>query len=219
MHLTKQSAVQSSCDPQTREIILPSRDRRYWFGSVIPGRMAAATCVRACWTIPATEFHFDWGNFPTESCLSTPLPLMVGPKNNPTSKKSFTAGRGKSRKSCEWKPQLAGSQLETSKFGGTHISVWIKFAYASGKKWIHWFQVVVAGYSFLLLGCCGCWLGGRGSVWLLEFKLIVDWQRFPVGLRLYEVKYHDLNMCTWKYQETSCFVGSSKLLGLLYTEY
>lgn len=115
MHLTKQSAVQSSCDPQTREIILPSRDRRYWFGSVIPGRMAAATCVRACWTIPATEFHFDWGNFPTESCLSTPLPLMVGPKNNPTSKKSFTAGRGKSRKSCEWKPQLAGSQLAGSK--------------------------------------------------------------------------------------------------------
>jgi len=123
------------------------------------------------------------------SKFSSPLSLSL---LGPTSNKTFKA-TGKSRKSQEWKQRLAGSQLETSKFGGTHISVWIKFAYASEKSGSI-DSKSSSSFVFLLLlrlGCRGCWLCGSGSVWLLEFKLIVDWQRFPPGLRL----------CRWKLQD------------------
>lgn len=82
--------------------------------------------------------------------------------------------------------------FETSKFGGTHISQCESSSPTHWKKWIHWFQVVsldLLFFLFFLLSACfcshGCWL----RVGLLEFKLIVDWQRIELGLCLYQGEF------------------------------
>lgn len=97
-----------------------------------------------------------------------------------STKQNVYVSKGNSGKSGkkEWKRRLAGSRLETSKFGGTHISVWIKFAYALEKSGSIDSKSLLSSSSldsfllflFALLRCC--WLCGCGSIWLLEFKLI-----------------------------------------------